>query len=231
MTYTVPRQIKAGRAIKINGVTYSKDQVLTAAQVAAIPRLGALLSSGRLVAVPDVHDRKAVRGNRTPTNVPPVALAVLTSTPDFSATTTFDPVTHLKVTLAIAGGDGPFTVDWGDSSTSEVKGRTKTHTYATAGAKTITVTGENGDTCTVSVTTVAPPVAAFTATPTLLSVAFDSTITGSTSQAWDFGDTGTSTSADPTHVYAGAGTYTVTLTATGAGGVTTVTHDVTVAAA
>jgi PKD repeat protein len=52
------------------------------------------------------------------------------------------------------------------------------------------------------------------------------------SYAWDFGDGGTSTQADPTHTYAGAGTYTVTLKVTDSGGVSdTATKSVTVSAA
>jgi len=64
--------------------------------------------------------------------------------------------------------------------------------------------------------------AAFTATPSSgdapLSVAFDSSgSTGSiVSYAWDFGDGGTGTTANPTHVYVDAGPYTATLTVTGA---------------
>lgn len=59
------------------------------------------------------------------------------------------------------------------------------------------------------------PTAAFTATPTGLSVAFanqstdpDGTVTGFN---WDFGDGDTSTDENPTHEYAAAGTYDVTL--------------------
>ena len=46
--------------------------------------------------------------------------------------------------------------------------------------------------------------------------------------AWTFGDTGTSTSANPSRTYAAPGTYTVTLTATDVWGkFSSVTHDVT----
>lgn len=69
---------------------------------------------------------------------------------------------------------------------------------------------------------VAPPVAAFTGTPTIgfapLTVTFTDQSTGSpTSWAWDFGGGNTSTLQNPSHQFA-AGTHTVTLTATNAGG-------------
>lgn len=56
------------------------------------------------------------------------------------------------------------------------------------------------------------PIASFTATPTALSVAFNSAgSSNAIGYAWDFGDGNKSALANPTHVYAGSGTYTVTL--------------------
>jgi PKD repeat protein len=67
--------------------------------------------------------------------------------------------------------------------------------------------------------TAAPPVTAFTATPTAglapLTVQFTDTSTGSpTSWAWTFGDGGTSSEQNPQHTYTTPGTYSVNLTAT-----------------
>ncbi len=81
-----------------------------------------------------------------------------------------------------------------------------------------------------------PPQAAFTATPTGLTVAVDSA--GSTdpdgtvvARSWTFGDGGTATGATASHTYASAGTYTVTLTVADDDGATgTATRTVTVAA-
>lgn len=63
------------------------------------------------------------------------------------------------------------------------------------------------------------PTANFTASPTSgvaqLEVDFTDSSTGvPTSWLWNFGDSGTSTSQNPTHTYASPGTYTVSLTAT-----------------
>jgi hypothetical protein len=82
----------------------------------------------------------------------------------------------------------------------------------------------------------AAPTAAFTATPTNLTVAVDGS--GSTdpdgtisTYTWEFGDSGTATGATASHTYAAAGTYDVTLTVTDNGGATgTTTKQVTVAA-
>jgi len=71
--------------------------------------------------------------------------------------------------------------------------------------------------------TVTPPVAAFTATPTVgtspLAVQFTSTSTGApTSYLWEFGDGTTSTVANPSKTYTSADTYTVSLTVTNSAG-------------
>ena len=75
----------------------------------------------------------------------------------------------------------------------------------------------------IAPTVVIPPVAAFTGTPLTgaapLNVAFTDTSTNSpTSWAWDFGDSNTSTSQNPSNNYTAAGTYDVELVATNAGG-------------
>jgi PKD repeat protein/uncharacterized protein YcfJ len=75
-----------------------------------------------------------------------------------------------------------------------------------------------------------PPTAAFTALPNGATVAFDSSASTDpegpiASYAWNFGDGGTSTAANPSHVYTASGTYAVTLQVTDADGATaTVSH-------
>jgi PKD repeat protein len=68
------------------------------------------------------------------------------------------------------------------------------------------------------------PVADFASACTSLACEFDSSTTTDdgdiVSHAWDFGDGGTSTAADPSHDYAATGTYDVTLTVTDNGGLT-----------
>jgi PKD repeat protein len=68
-----------------------------------------------------------------------------------------------------------------------------------------------------------PPTAGFSGTPTAgpapLSVSFtDLSIGNITSWNWNFGDTTTSTTQNPSHVYSTSGFYTVSLTVTGPGG-------------
>ncbi len=104
--------------------------------------------------------------------------------------------------------------------------RSPSHVYAAAGTYSVklTVTGPGGsDDVTHSVTVSAAPVAptaAFTATPTYLSVQFTNQSTGTAplTYAWDFGDGGSSALPSPSHTYAAAGTYSVKLTVTGPGG-------------
>lgn len=162
-------------------------------------------------------------------NLTPTAGAVLvTASPktgfavDFDATGSFDP-------------DGTIADwDWDFGDTNVGAGATPSHTYATAGGytATVTVTDDSGatDDVTVDVTVVdnVIPTAAITATPTSgtapLGVSFDSS--GSTdpdgsivSYSWDFGDATTSTVIAPNHTYPAAGSYNVVLTVTDDNGV------------
>jgi len=72
------------------------------------------------------------------------------------------------------------------------------------------------------------PVAAFATTFDGLTVTFQNNSEDATSYAWDFGDGGTSTDANPVHTYAASGVYTVSLTATNANGTVTATQELTV---
>ncbi|MBN1889167.1 MAG: PKD domain-containing protein [Thermoflexales bacterium] len=124
---------------------------------------------------------------------------------------------------------GPYTAslwDFGDGETSVLA--SPTHTYATTGVYTVslTVTGvDESDTLTRTryITVQHPVQADFSANPTSgaypLTVAFTNWSTGLyTASRWDFGDGGTSVLPSPTHTYPAAGVYTVSLTVTGPDG-------------
>jgi PKD repeat protein len=150
-------------------------------------------------------------------------------------------------TSTVTGGTTPFVYAWtfGDGGTSTVAN--PTHSYTTAGPFTVSLTVTDSSvpaqTATVShtVTVASPEVADFTSAPANPVIAgtltFTSTVTGGTTPyvySWTFGDSGTSTLANPTHAYTTAGTFTVTLTVTDSSTPTqskTASHTVTVASA
>jgi len=64
-----PTDIYSAYAQSIAGVTYTKDQRLTAANLATIDHLDALLSKGKLYLVPDRHGRKPSRNYVRPSHL------------------------------------------------------------------------------------------------------------------------------------------------------------------
>jgi len=142
----------------------------------------------------------------------------------------------LAVVFTDQSTNSPTSWSWsfGDSTTSTAQN--PSHTYANSGTYTVSLTATNSagsNTLTktnyITVTTsVAKPVVAFIGSPTSgtspLTVAFtDQSTNTPTSWAWNFGDSTTSTTKNPSHTYANAGTYTVSLTAGNAGGSNTLT--------
>ena len=119
--------------------------------------------------------------------------------------------------------------DFGDGASSAVQ--KPSHTYASAGDKTVTlkVTDDDGatDTSTTTVTTVAntAPKAALTSTVSGLTVSFDGSGSADadgavTAYAWSFGDGTSSTDVKPSHTYASGGDKSVSLTVTDDDGAT-----------
>ena len=125
------------------------------------------------------------------------------------------------------GGAATYLWDFGDGNTSTLQN--PTHTYATFGTFSLTLSVTNSAGCSKILTkanyiqTIQKPIANFTGSNnnscTLpLNVSFSNLSTGAISYLWNFGDGGTSTAANPSHNYTSAGSYTVTLIATNNGG-------------
>ena len=126
-----------------------------------------------------------------------------------------------------------YTWDFGDGTTSNSPNPSKT--YSTDGIYTVSLTGTGGGgtrtttkTNCIEVVAIPLPSPNFIATPntgyaTITSMAFTDGTTSNplypvTTWLWNFGDSTTSTSQNPTKTYSTPGTYTVSLTATNAGG-------------
>jgi PKD repeat protein len=150
-------------------------------------------------------------------NIPPTA--AFSQTCD-SLGCSFDAVTSSDVDGNVAS----YAWDFGDNETGT--GVSPSHTFPATGTYhvVLTVTDNENGTGTVaadiSVTrTNADPVAAFSQTCTFLDCMFDSSGSSDSDGTiveylWDFGDTFTSTDANPVHGFSGTGSYQVSLTVT-----------------
>ena len=157
----------------------------------------------------------------------------------------------LTCAVSSAGTADPNTGDtisyswnWGDGTALSSGSSPSAHVYAIPGTYTITLTTTDGwgkaasTTRNVNLTEPAgngPPVPQFTSScVSFTACTFSSAGTVDNEgdvikYAWNFGDTGTSTSANPSRTYDAPGTYTVTLTTTDAWGkAASVSHDVTI---
>ncbi len=145
-------------------------------------------------------------------------------------------------------GCAPFTVQFQDQSSSNTTSwawsfpggspasstaQNPSVTYSAVGSYNVTLTvsnslGMNTSTQSGFITVQAAPTAGFTSATTGLTGNFTNSSSGATSYSWNFGDSQTSTQANPSHTYAVDGTYTVVLTATNACGSVTSTNTVAV---
>ena len=150
-----------------------------------------------------------------PSNLPP--------SPAFTSTCTDLACSFDASSSTDDGTIASYTWNFGDGSTAT--GVTPSHTFATAGTYTVTLTvTDNGGVSSyvshpLTVAIDQPPTAAFTSSCTNLGCSFDGSTSSDAdgtvaSYAWAFGDGATGTGSTPSHTYAAAGNYTVTLTVT-----------------
>ena len=141
----------------------------------------------------------------------------------FSANATQSTANTILTFTNATTGTAPLTYTWdfGDGGTST--STSPTHSFSATGSYTISLTASNafgidGEIKTNYITIGDLVVASFssstqsTAPDTVIT--FTDTSTGNPDTfAWDFGDTNTSTSQNPTHSYSATGSYTVSMTA------------------
>jgi len=112
--------------------------------------------------------------------------------------------------------------DFGDGTTNTEQN--PAHAYTKKGNYSVSLEVSNkagGDTATLAITVLEPPLANFSASETKavvdLKIQFTDESSGDIdSWSWDFGDGTTSTAWNPSHTYKDAGTYTVSLTVSNA---------------
>jgi PKD repeat protein len=159
---------------------------------------------------------------------------VVTAAFEFSSTDLEVTFTDQSSTTASGATIDLWHWDFGDGQVSDAQN--PTHTYSSAGTYTVTLTAGDSQSNTNQVTQsvqIAEP--SFSYTIDGLEVTFVDTSTTLhppiSAWAWNFGDSNTSNSQNPSHTYAAAGTYTVSLIITDySGPQSAVTQSVTVAA-
>jgi PKD repeat protein len=142
----------------------------------------------------------------------------------------------VRFTNQSTGSISQYNWDFGDGGSSTEAN--PSHTFSKPGVYTVRlrVSGPGGNSNVsreINVQSASAPVAAFvqdvTTGPSPLTVKFTNQSTGNiTTNAWNFGDGGSSTEASPTHVFQAVGTYNVILTVTSPGGSSSVTRQITV---
>src|SRR5881396_3455269 len=155
----------------------------------------------------------------------PVALSCVTPLPSGVTCTSFSPSSVTPTGSSVL----TITIDSGTAAGSVTVDVTSTPLGATTTATTVSIT----------ITSVIPPLTVdFSFSPSSpnvgQSVSFTPTVSGGTAPytyAWDFGDGGTSTAANPNHTYSTAGSFTAKLTVTDSSSPTqsqTASHDISV---
>jgi PKD repeat protein len=230
-TYSISGAITTAGGAGINGVTVSTGSNSTTTNASGAYTLSGV-ANGTYTLTPSlsgytfspvnrsvtVSDANVTGQNFTgtpPPNVPPVA--------NFTFTTSGLTASFTDTSTDSDGTIASRSWNFGDGTSSTLTNPSKT--YAVAGTYTVvlTVTDNIGasssktSTVTVVVPNV-PPTANFTSSASGLTVTFTDTSTDSdgtiASRSWNFGDSTTSTVANPVKTYAVSGTYTVALTVT-----------------
>jgi PKD repeat protein len=170
--------------------------------------------------------------SQTITVMPPSALsASFTYSPS-------SPTVGQAVQFTDTSTGSPTSWQWNFGDSYYLSSKNPSHTYATAGSYTVTLTATNSiasksTSQTINVLSASTLTASFTYSPSSpvagQAVQFTDTSTGNpTSWLWNFGDSYYLSSKNPSHTYAAAGSYTVTLTVANSSGSKSVSQTINV---
>ena len=155
----VPSGLVTTRELTLAGVAVPAGTVLDSLQMDQIGDLQALVARGWIAPTQDIYGRKTRLGNPQPTYLPPVVLNAMREAAAavvLGVTATVDPANDRRFTVAITGGNGPYSLAWGDGASSNVQGSSSTHTFADYSTWIVTVTDANGADGTATITAVDP---------------------------------------------------------------------------
>lgn len=151
--FSVPDGVVARRPFTLNGVKVPAGTALSKDQVIAIGReLNALLDNGTLVAKPDPNARRNKQPQ--PTSLPPkVRNAMLAKMgPAKEPLSVSAKAVGKSVSVEVAGGNAPFTVEVEGAEPQTKKTRTFAVTVTGVGTHAVSVTDGAGDSASTSVT-------------------------------------------------------------------------------
>jgi PKD repeat protein len=213
-----------GGGVTLNSITYI-DSTHVSLNVSVAP--GASVGSRTItVTNPDGQGATSATGllSITGSATPPVVSFVAAPTVGLApATVYFTNLTTLATDYSWSFGDGHFSTNTNPVSTYSNAGTFSVTLQATGpgGVASLTLTN-------YIIVTNPQPVANFSGGPVSgfapLTVNFTNSSQSATSYHWSFGDSQTSTAANPSHTFTNSGSYTISLEASGAGGTNVLTR-------
>lgn len=147
MVIRVPTGLVTTRDLTIAGVAVPSGTVLDNPQIISIQKLDALLGKGWIAPLEDPYFRRNPLGTPQPMDLAPVIRDAMMAEQHglvLELTVTPDGENPKRFNVHMDNGNGPYTLDWDDGSTSTVSGVSSTHTYADYGTYGVVVVDENG---------------------------------------------------------------------------------------
>lgn len=146
MVVRVPSGLVTTRDLMIAGVAVPSGTVLDNPQIISIQKLDALLGKGWIAPLEDPYSRRNPIGTPQPMDLAPLIRDAMMDGQSglvLQLTVTPDGENRKRFNVHMDNGNGPYTLDWDDGTTSTVSGTSSTHTYGDYGTYGVVVVDEN----------------------------------------------------------------------------------------